>query len=82
MITITSYFVTFNYTCQADNRSSRAFAAVAAEFKGASFIITLVGHDHMRLLATWEKKLRGRDDKIVQTAQKELNLAVRIHDIP
>jgi hypothetical protein len=35
----------------------------------------------MRLPATWEKKLRGRDDKIIQTAQKELNLAVRILDI-
>ncbi|KAG2743005.1 hypothetical protein P692DRAFT_20839051 [Suillus brevipes Sb2] len=27
--------------------------------------------------ATWEKKLRGRDDKIIQTAQKELNLALQ-----
>ncbi|KAG2344321.1 hypothetical protein BDR05DRAFT_947681 [Suillus weaverae] len=31
--------------------------------------------------ATWEKKLRGRDDKIVQTTQQELDLAVRIIDI-
>ncbi|KAG1801013.1 uncharacterized protein HD556DRAFT_1304964 [Suillus plorans] len=30
--------------------------------------------------ATWEKKLRGRDNKIIQTTQKELNLAVRILD--
>ncbi|KAG1803184.1 uncharacterized protein BJ212DRAFT_1304662 [Suillus subaureus] len=27
--------------------------------------------------ATWEKKLRGRDDKIVQTTQKELHLALQ-----
>jgi isopentenyldiphosphate isomerase len=27
--------------------------------------------------ATWEKKMRGRDDKIIQATQKELNLAVR-----
>ncbi|KAG2035490.1 hypothetical protein BDR03DRAFT_523249 [Suillus americanus] len=27
--------------------------------------------------ATWERKLRGRDDKIVQTAEKELHLALQ-----
>lgn len=27
--------------------------------------------------ATWEKKLRGRDNKIIQTTQKELNLALQ-----
>ncbi|KAG0707212.1 hypothetical protein DFH29DRAFT_995275 [Suillus ampliporus] len=27
--------------------------------------------------ATWEKKLRGRDDKIIQTTQKELDLALQ-----
>ncbi|KAG1774695.1 hypothetical protein EV702DRAFT_479800 [Suillus placidus] len=27
--------------------------------------------------ATWEKKLRGRDNKIIQTAQKELDLALQ-----
>ncbi|KAG1728848.1 uncharacterized protein EDB91DRAFT_843373 [Suillus paluster] len=27
--------------------------------------------------ATWEKKLRGRDDRIIQTTQKELNLALQ-----
>ncbi|KAG1875811.1 hypothetical protein F4604DRAFT_713176 [Suillus subluteus] len=27
--------------------------------------------------ATWEKKLKGRDDKIVQTTQKELHLALQ-----
>lgn len=27
--------------------------------------------------ATWEKKLRGRDDKIVQTTQQELDLALQ-----
>ncbi|KAG2152806.1 hypothetical protein DEU56DRAFT_752101 [Suillus clintonianus] len=26
--------------------------------------------------ATWDKKLRGRDDKIIQTTQKELDLAL------
>ncbi|KAG2052158.1 hypothetical protein BDR06DRAFT_1009849 [Suillus hirtellus] len=27
--------------------------------------------------ATWEKKLRGRDNKMIQTTQKELNLALQ-----
>ncbi|KAG2076447.1 hypothetical protein BDR04DRAFT_1148890 [Suillus decipiens] len=31
--------------------------------------------------ATWEKKLKRRDDKIVQAAEKELHLAVRVLDI-
>lgn len=46
-----------------------------------SFIIALAGYHYMRLPARWEKKLRGRDDKIIQTTQKELDLAVRILDI-
>ncbi|KAG1736203.1 hypothetical protein EDB19DRAFT_1830020 [Suillus lakei] len=44
-------------------------------------IIALAGPDYMRLPATWEKKLKGRDDKIIQTTQKELHLAVRILDL-
>lgn len=43
-------------------------------------ITALAIPDHMGLPATWEKKLRGRDNKIIQTTQKELNLAVRILD--
>jgi hypothetical protein len=36
------------------------------------------GIDCMHVPVTWEKKMRGRDDKIIQATQKELNLVVRL----
>ncbi|OAX40763.1 hypothetical protein K503DRAFT_864378 [Rhizopogon vinicolor AM-OR11-026] len=60
-----------------DDHSNETFAAVAAEFKGALYMIAIGGADYMRLLATWEKKMRGRDDKIIQATQKELDLALQ-----
>jgi len=45
-------------------------------------MIAIAKAEYMRRdLATWEKKLRGRDDKIIDTTQKELILSVRILDV-